>query len=125
LPSRPRVDPDHYIPDAARLLDLVRRRPNVSLRELCALCWPDLPWSPAAGRDSATGRVRRWQASYTGCGNRTEEATAAAWLRDRLAELVEAGELRHGPRRRDEIDLLAALSYVAVVDLVAVRCGHA
>lgn len=115
MPSHRLRTPDAAVPGAEELLDLVRRRPGASLRELCAALWPDLAWAPAAGRDSATGRVRTWQAPLGSGrpGNRVEQLTAAAWLRERLAELVDAGQLRHAPRRRDEVDLLASLAYVA------------
>lgn len=113
MPSHKKHVPEAHVPSDRDLLAVVRRRAGVSLREVCAAVWPDLPWAPAAGRDSATDRVRTWQAPMGRgrCGNRLEQLTAAAWLRERLAELVEAGQLRHAPRRRDEVDLAASLSY--------------
>lgn len=115
MPSHKLRTPSASVPSAAELLAVVRRRPGASLREICAAVWSDLPWTGAAGGDSATGKVRAWQAPMGRgrSGNRLEQLTAAAWLRERLAELVEAGQLQHGPRRRDEVDLLASLSYIA------------
>lgn len=115
MPSRKNRTPGAFVPTARELLDIVRRRPGASLREVSAAVWPDLPWAGGIGADSATTRTRTWQAP-TGRGrpgNRVQELTAAEWLRERLAELVEAAELAHAPRRRDEVDLLASLSYLA------------
>ena len=108
MPSRKLRTPDAHVPTAAELVALVKRSPGASLRELCAALWPDLAWAGGNGADSATARTRIWP----GPGGRAQEATAAVWLREQLAALVEAGELAHAPRRRDEVDLLAALAYV-------------
>src|SRR5437868_5286093 len=106
--QRPRT-PDAHVPDDAELLALVAQRPGLSLRELAGRVWPDLPWaSSRRGADSATTQVRQWQVSPRPgeTGNRVQEATAAAWLVERMEALRKSGQVRHGPRRRDEVDAL-------------------
>lgn len=108
MPSRRNVTPESYQPLDHTLLETVarlcRRSPCASLREVCGVTWGDLAWAGAVGADSATGRTRTW----TG-GERT---TAAVWLLQRLERLVLLGALRHGPRRRDEVDILAGVAFV-------------
>lgn len=114
--------PENYLPSDDDLISIVRRRPNISLREICDEVWPDLPWS---GTESATVRVWEWQIPpRPGVpGNRVQRATAAHWLRDRMEVQVMLGAARYAPRRRDECDPLASLSYFIPSD-GAIR-GHA
>lgn len=115
MPSRPRVTPDTFIPSDEQILDVVRRRPGASLREIAAAIYPDTAWRSSGGGADSMERVREYPAPLGPGrpGNRLLRMGAGEYLRDRLAELVEAGALRHAPRRRDEGDLLASLSYYA------------
>jgi len=112
LPSKPRVDPSVYIPTAEDLIAVVRRRPGASLRELCAVLFPDTAWSACGGCDSMQ-RVREWQAPIGAGrpGNRLVRMSAAEMIRDMLADLVAVGRLRYAQRRRDEIDALASIAF--------------
>lgn len=116
MPSRPLRTPGTYVPTDEELLAAVRRRPGASLREVAGAVYPDTAWTSAsASADSIADRIREWQAP-TGRGrpgNRVLRLTAAEYLRDRLAELVEAGRLRYAPRRRDEVSLAASVAYLA------------
>lgn len=115
MPSEPRQVPEHFLPSDARLLEEIRRRPGMSLRELAGRIWSGLPWSGGSGSDNATLRVRTFPipCRVGSEGNRIERKTAAEYLRDRLEALVQVGALRHATRRRDEVDILASLAYVA------------
>ena len=44
-------------------------------------------------------------------GNCVQEATAAAWLMERMEALRVAGQVKLGPRRRDEVDVLASMTF--------------
>src|SRR5438132_807923 len=100
MPTQRARTPDAHVPDDDELLSLVERRPGLSLRELCGALWPDLPWAPSRrGADSATTQMRRWQVSPRPgeAGNRVQEATAAAWLIERMEALRKSGQVRSGP----------------------------
>jgi len=107
--AAPARTPESYVPSDEDLIAIVEKQPGLSLHQLAGLVWPDLPWSAGTlGADSATGKVREWAI----IGNRTTKATAAEWLRDRLEDLVQRGQVHHAPRKRDEVDVLAGLAYV-------------
>lgn len=107
--------PETYVPDDRELVRTVERRPGLSLKELSHEIWGDLPWRAAVpGGDSATERLRTWQVALRrgAIGNRVETLSAAAWLSDRMQDLVTKGLVRFGPLRRDEPDREAQVSYV-------------
>jgi hypothetical protein len=105
LPER---RPETYLPTDHDLISIIRCRPGLSLRELCLELWPGLSWKPTAVNGPSASEMLR--VLPVDGGNVC--VTPAQWLRERLQDLVVQGRLRLGPRRRDESDLEAALSYV-------------
>ena len=106
-PAETSVAPDLSLPCDEELLTAVRGQPGISLRELCAIIWPALPWLPAepAG-DSAT----EWPRHMPDAAGALQLTTAGVWLRDRMRGLMARGLVRLGDfRRRDP--LLAGLTY--------------
>jgi hypothetical protein len=85
---------DTPLPAPEQVLDLVRQWPGVSLRQLCALLWPDLSWEDAIGRPGAAG-----------------SEPPALWLRQVLRELLRANRVQLGPYQRDQPGL-AGLTYL-------------
>jgi hypothetical protein len=83
-------------PSPGQILDLVRQWPGISLRQLCALLWPELSWE---------------QASQVGRGGPVPGVPPALWLRASLSELLSSGQVQLAPARREEIGL-AGLSYL-------------
>lgn len=108
IPPPARRLPETYLPTDDDLLAIVRRRPCLSLRELCGELWPELPWKPAVPDGQSASEMLR--VLPVDGGNACQ--TPAQWVRERLQDLVARGRVRLGPRRRDESDLEAALSYV-------------
>lgn len=101
------MTPQLDLPTGEEIVEAVRWRPMVSLRELCAEFWPAMPWR--GDDDSAADTVREFTLAAP---RRVEVVTVAHWLRDRLQDLVINGVLDFAPRRRDEPDLEAQLAYV-------------
>jgi len=94
--------PESYLPTDADLVAWVQQRPGRCLRDLCALCWPTLPWAGPAEGDSASGRLRVLGGA---------ERTVADYLADRLQALVVRCLLAFAPHRLDQPDWLASISY--------------
>lgn len=99
--------PDDHVPADAELLRLIEDHPGLTLRALAALVWPGLSWT------AATSRTWGWQVPPRPgvCGNRLQELNAAAWLADRLQDLVVLGAVDQGPRDRREADPRAGLTF--------------
>ena len=107
--------PRTYRPTNRDLYNLVARRPFLSLRGLCAELWPTVPWSSLTEDLCYPIPQREWQHARTGL------MTAAAWIRDRMQDLVSRGALSYGPRRRDEEDVQGQECYLALVAPVIER----
>lgn len=112
MPIRKPQTPDSFVPTPQDILRIVcRRAVGITLRQIAAEVWPDLPWS---GTASATGKVREWQiAPRPGVGgNRITKATPAQWLADQLQDLAAQGLINAIPRDRSEVDAMAGLSWI-------------
>lgn len=100
--------PETYLPSDQELLAIVRRKPCLSLRELCAELWPTLPWKK--GSLSAVSATETLRVLAVDGGNSC--LTPSQWVRERMQDLVIRGLVRLAPRRREEEDLEGQLSYV-------------
>src|SRR5689334_3021213 len=90
--------PENYLPADEDLLAIVRRRPLISVRELCAELWPVLPWLPETpDGDSITRNLWIFPA-----GQGTVRKTAAQWLLEQMQRLVIQGHVRFAPYRGDQ-----------------------
>jgi hypothetical protein len=85
---------DAPLPSSEQVLDLVRQWPGVSLRQLCALLWPELSWAEASGWPGAAGGE-----------------PPALWLRQVLRDLLKANRVQLGPYQRDQPGI-AGLTYL-------------
>ena len=110
-PPRRRIrTPEHVLVTQEQLVEVIRQKPGITLRALCAKFWDGLAWAPSRGATtpSATGTIYQWSELEGGAG---ATATAADWLRDTLGDLIVRGLIEHGPRDRSEVDALAGLTY--------------
>lgn len=87
-------------PSPGQILELVRQWPGISLRQLCALLWPELSWEQASqvARDGPVPGV-------------PPGVPPALWLRASLSELLSSGQVQLAPARRAAPGI-AGLSYL-------------